>query len=129
MKPYITKKIAKRPFGEVLELVTGELKKEQFGIITTIDVTATMKEKLNAEFRNYVILGACNPPFAHKALTINDKIGVLLPCNVIVQEWGDAIEVSAMDPRVMMAGETSHEMHQLADEVGQRLDDVIARIV
>jgi len=128
MAPYITKHLSKRPFKEVIELVTEELKSEQFGVITTIDVKETMRIKLAVGFRNYLILGACNPPFAHKALTLNDKIGVLLPCNVVVQEWDNTIEVSAMDPRVMMAGEENPEMLMLADEIGQKLDRVLNRL-
>ena len=126
MQPYITKHLPKQDFGKIVERVTEALKTEQFGVLTTIDVKATMKQKLDVPFRNYLILGACNPPFAHKALTLNDKIGVLLPCNVIVQEWDDTIEVSAMDPRVMMAGENNPEMIQLAADVATKLEKVLS---
>ncbi len=128
MAPYITKHLSKRPFNEAIDLITEELRTEQFGVITTIDVKETMKVKLDLEFRNYTILGACNPSFAHKALSLNDKVGVLLPCNVVVQEWDDTIEVSAMDPRVMMAGEKHPEMLNLAEELGSKLDRVLNRL-
>ena len=108
--------------------MTAALKEEQFGVLTTINVKATMKEKLNADFRNYVILGACNPPFAHKVLTINDKVGVLLPCNVCLQELEDRIEVFAMDPRHFMASDPDPEMRLLAAQVGEKLDRVLDKL-
>jgi uncharacterized protein (DUF302 family) len=85
-------------FGAVVSRVTDALKKEGFGVLTDIDVAATLKAKLGAEFRPYRILGACNPAMAHKALSIEDKIGVMLPCNVIVQQSGAGVEVAAVDP-------------------------------
>ena len=85
---YYFSKTINLPFDEAITRVTEELKKEGFGVLTEIDVKATLKKKLDVDFRNYRILGACNPPFAHQALLAEDKIGTMLPCNVIVQELG-----------------------------------------
>ena len=102
MAYYFTKTVA-RSFDETLVKLTDELKKEGFGILTEIDVKETLKKKLNVDFRRYKILGACNPPLAYQALQAEDKIGILLPCNVIIQEKGDGqIEVSAVDPMETM---------------------------
>jgi len=122
---YISKKLPKEGFQEAVDKVTRALKEEQFGVITFIDVKATMKEKLGAEFRNYVILGACNPPFAHKALTINDKVGVLLPCNVCLQEMDDHIEVFAMDPSQVMGNSGDEAMTELASTVTVKLRKIL----
>ncbi len=86
MKYYFQKTMTGVSFDEAIEKVTEELKKEGFGILTEIDVQATLKKKLDVDFRKYRILGACNPPFAHKALLEEDNIGTMLPCNVIVQQ-------------------------------------------
>ncbi len=83
---YYFSKIVKMPFDIAISRVTEELKKEGFGILTDIDVQETLKKKLNVDFQKYKILGACNPPFAHKALEVEDKIGLMLPCNIVVQE-------------------------------------------
>jgi uncharacterized protein (DUF302 family) len=122
---YLSAKLPKGGFQEAVDKVTKALKEEQFGVITFIDVKATMKEKLNAEFRNYVILGACNPPFAHKALTINDKVGVLLPCNVCLQEMEDHIEVFAMDPVQVMGNSGDPAMTELASTVTGKLQKIL----
>lgn len=87
-------------FENAVEKVTEELKKEGFGVLTTIDVKATMKQKLGVDFTKYVILGACNPPFAHQSLLAEEQIGLLLPCNVIVYEKEGTTVVSAFDPMV-----------------------------
>jgi uncharacterized protein (DUF302 family) len=123
---YISVNLPQGDFQEAIEKVKVALKEEQFGVLTSIDVKATMKEKLDADFRNYVILGACNPPFAHKVLTINDKVGVLLPCNVCLQELDDRIEVFAMDPRFFMANDPDEDMRKVAAQVGEKLDRVLA---
>lgn len=116
-------------FDEAIENVTGELKKEGFGILTEIDVKATLKEKLDVDFRNYRILGACNPPFAYKALLAEDKIGTMLPCNVVVQEHDDGrVEVSAVDPMASMQAVENPELGQVAGEIQAKLKTVINNI-
>ena len=119
MKYYFSKKL-NIPFNEALIRVTDELKKEGFGILTEIDVQAAMKKKLNVDFRKYQILGACNPPFAHKALEAEDKIGTMLPCNVIVQETEGGVEVAAIDPVASMQAVENPALEGIASEV-QRL--------
>lgn len=113
-------------FEDALVRVTDELKKEGFGIITEIDVRETFKNKLDVDFRNYKILGACNPGFAYKAIQAESKIGALLPCNVIVQEnaAGD-IEVSAIDPEVSMSSVKNDNLSGIASEVKNKLKKVI----
>ena len=116
-------------FEDALIRVTDELKKEGFGIITEIDVRETFKNKLDVDFRNYKILGACNPGFAHKAIQAESKIGALLPCNVIVQEntAGD-IEVSAIDPEVSMSSVKNDNLSGIASEVKNKLKKVIGQL-
>lgn len=116
-------------FEDALVRVTDELKKEGFGIITEIDVRETFKNKLDVDFRNYKILGACNPGFAHKAIQAESKIGALLPCNVIVQEnaAGD-IEVSAIDPEVSMSSVKNDNLSGIASEVKNKLKKVIDQL-
>jgi uncharacterized protein (DUF302 family) len=98
MKYYLSKSLANVTFEEAIQKVTELLKEEGFGILTEIDIKATLKKKLDVEFYNYKILGACNPPFAYKALLAEDKIGTMLPCNVIVQEKvAGKVEVSAVE--------------------------------
>lgn len=113
-------------YEQAVEKVTAELKKEGFGILTTIDVKETLRAKLNVDFPRYVILGACNPPFAHKALQAEEHIGLLLPCNVIVYEKAGTTVVAAFDPMVMTAVVDNPGMHPIAKEVRERLDRVIA---
>ena len=108
--------------------MTEELKKEGFGVLTTIDVQDTLKKKLNVDFKKYVILGACNPPFAHKALTAEEEIGLLLPCNVIVYEKGEKTVVSAFDPMTMVRVLGNDSMTAIANEVEARLRRVIAAV-
>jgi uncharacterized protein (DUF302 family) len=114
------------PFDEVITYVVEELKKEGFGVLTEIDVKATLKKKLNADFRNYRILGTCNPPFAYEALKAEDKIGTMLPCNVIVQETaGGAVEVAAIDPIASMQAVDNPALGGVAVEVQARLKRVV----
>jgi uncharacterized protein (DUF302 family) len=116
-------------FDEAIRKVTEELGKEGFGILTEIDVKETMKIKLNIDFRKYKILGACNPPFAHKALQAENKIGLMLPCNVIVQELeGGKTEVAAIDPIASMKAVENPELRNVAEEVREKLKRVIENL-
>ena len=106
-------------FDEAIEAVTKELQKEGFGVLTEIDVKATLKKKLDVDFRNYRILGACNPTFAHQALQRESHIGTMLPCNVIVQERHDGrIEVSTINPLEAMQAVANPELEEIAQFVG-----------
>jgi uncharacterized protein (DUF302 family) len=125
MSYYLTKTV-NISYPETLERVTDELKKEGFGILTEIDVKETLKKKLNVDFRRYKILGACNPPFAYQALQAEDKIGLMLPCNVIIQEKGDGkSEVSAIDPRVSMQAIDNPRLKEIAEQVRSKLKKVM----
>jgi uncharacterized protein (DUF302 family) len=118
-----------RSFEEAVLSVTEKLKKEGFGILTEIDVTATLKEKLDVDFRKYRILGACNPPFAYRALQAEPKIGLMLPCNVIVQELDDGkIEVSAVDPLASMQAIHNKDLQAIAEEIRLKLKIVIEQL-
>jgi len=113
-------------FGDAVSKVTEELKKEGFGILTEIDVKATLKKKLDVDFREYVILGSCNPPFAYEALKREDKVGILLPCNVVVQEHGPGkVEVSAVDPLTAMEVAQNPKLQDLGEQVHAKLKTVI----
>jgi uncharacterized protein (DUF302 family) len=128
MAYYFTKIVA-RSFDETLAKLTDESKKEGFGILTEIDVKETLKKKLNVDFRQYKILGTCNPSFAYRALQAEDKIGILLPCNVIIQEKGDSqVEVSAIDPIETMKVVGNPKLATLAEQVQAKLKRVIANI-
>ncbi|MDZ7715185.1 MAG: DUF302 domain-containing protein [Balneolaceae bacterium] len=121
--------ISNRSFEDTIEHVTQELKEEGFGVLTEIDVKETLKKKLDVEFKKYRILGACNPEFAHKALQAEDKIGVMLPCNVIVEEHEDGqVEVSAVDPVASMQAVENKGLADIAEEVKNRLKQVIERV-
>jgi uncharacterized protein (DUF302 family) len=123
---YYFSKILGISFDEALVRVTEELKKEGFGILTEIDVKETMKKKMNVDFRKYKILGACNPPLAHKAMQTEDKIGTMLPCNVIVQEMSEGqIEVAAIDPVASMQAVENPKLQDVADQVRVKLKRVI----
>ena len=123
---YYFSKTLRMPFDQAVEKVTEELKKEGFGILTDIDVKETLKKKLNLDFQKYKILGACNPPFAHKALQAENKIGLMLPCNVVVQETSDhEIEVAAIDPIASMLAVENPKLKEVAEEVRIKLRAVI----
>jgi len=126
---YYFNKVVDMTFDETIEKVTEELKKEGFGVLTEIDVTGTLKKKIDVEFRKYRILGACNPNFAHKALLEEDKIGTMLPCNVIVQEKSDGkIEVAAVDPTASMQAIQSDKLGEIASQVKSKLKQVIENL-
>ncbi len=129
MSYYFNKVLVGKSFDDAIELVTAELKKEGFGILTEIDVKETLKKKINVDFKKYKILGACNPHFAHKALTSEDKIGVLLPCNVIVEEHENGeVEVSVVDPMASMSTVENEALAGLAVEVQQKLLKVVENL-
>jgi uncharacterized protein (DUF302 family) len=115
-------------YEDAIEKVTGELQKEGFGVLTTIDVKETLKKKLDVDFTRYIILGACNPPFAYKALQTEEQIGMLLPCNVIVYVKEGKTVVGAFDPMVMSTILGNEKMQPIATEVKQRLERVIAAV-
>lgn len=125
MKYYFAKTLSGE-FEDVIKKVTHELENEGFGVLTEIDVTATLKKKLNIDFKKYRILGACNAPFAHKALKAEDKVGTMLPCNVIVQELENGeIEVAAVNPIASMQAVKNKELENIAIEIGHKLKNVI----
>jgi uncharacterized protein (DUF302 family) len=109
------------PFAEVVARVRAALAAQGFGVLTEIDVTATMRAKLGEPMEDYVILGACNPPFAHQALAIDRSIGLLLPCNVVVRAATEGTVVEAVDPQVMVTLTGRPELKPVADEVARRL--------
>ncbi len=119
----------KLTFEQAVEKVTAELQKEGFGVLTEIDIKTTLKKKLDVDFYNYKILGACNAPFAYKALKAEDKIGTMLPCNVIVQEKEPGIiEVSAINPIVSMQAVVNESLAPIALEIGDKLKKVLANL-
>lgn len=125
MKYYI-EKTANYTFDQAIEKITEELQKEGFGVLSEINIHETLKEKLDVNFRKYKILGACNPPNAYKALQAEDKIGTLLPCNVIVQELSpNNIEVAAVNPLVSMDVVENDELEDIAAEIKDKLEKVI----
>lgn len=129
MKYYFNKVLKGIPFDRAIERVTEELKKEGFGILTEIDVQSTFKKKLDIDFKKYKILGACNPQFAFKSISSEDKIGVFLPCNVIVEENpGGEVEVSAVDPVASMMSVENEALGDVAADVRQKLMKVIENL-
>lgn len=125
MSYYIATTIAK-PFDEAVEHVKAGLAREGFGVLTDIDIKATMKQKLGADFRAYRILGACNPPLAHRALQAEDKIGTMLPCNVIVQDIGGGrVEVAAIDPAASMQQVGNPALTEIAHTIRVKLAAVV----
>ncbi|MDX9803771.1 MAG: DUF302 domain-containing protein [Dehalococcoidales bacterium] len=128
MKYYI-EKTTEYGFDEAIEKVTEELKKEGFGVLTEIDVQATLKKKLDVNFKKYQILGACNPPFAHEALKAENKSGAMLPCNVIVQELDNGkTEVAAVDPVASMLAVENDKLGEIANEIRSKLEKVIENV-
>lgn len=128
MEYYFSKTITGN-FDDAIQKVTEALKAEGFGILTEIDIKATLKKKLDVDFYNYKILGACNPPYAYKALLAEDKIGTMLPCNVIVQEKVlGQVEVSAVDPAASMQAIDNNALADIATEIRRRLQKVIEQL-
>ncbi|NOY36016.1 MAG: DUF302 domain-containing protein [Chlorobi bacterium] len=129
MNYYFNKVLSSLSFDEAIIRVTEELKKEGFGILTDIDVQQTLKNKLDVDFRRYRILGACNPPFAHKALLAEPKIGLMLPCNVVIEENKDGdVEISVINPLESMIAVDNDDLKQIAKEIKNKLEIVTGRL-
>ena len=127
MRYYIAQR-STQAFEHTLERVRKVLSEEGFGVLTEIDVTATLKKKLDVDFRNYRILGACNPPFAYQALQAEDKIGTMLPCNVVVQQVSaEEVEVAAIDPLASMQAVDNPALKSIAEAVREKLAKVVDR--
>lgn len=122
---YYISKLVDGEFQQIIERVKSSLKEEGFGVLTEIDVSQTLKDKLGEAFRPYVILGACNPSLARDALDIEDKLGVMLPCNVIVQEKDGQVEIAAVDPVTSLGRTGNTKLTATAGEVKSRLERVI----
>lgn len=125
---YYFSKIVDASFDQAVERTTAALKAHGFGVLTRIDVRSTLKEKIGADFHPYMILGACNPKMAHEALKAEDKIGTMLPCNVIVQDVGGKIEVAAVDPVASMRAIDNERLAPIAKRVRDELEAVIQDI-
>ncbi len=128
MKYYHEKTLKGISFDEAVQKVTEALKIEGFGILTEIDIQETLKKKLDEDFRPYKILGACNPPFAHKALLAEDKIGAMLPCNVIVQQIEGGVEVAAVDPVASMLAVDNNDLAEIAEQIRSKLKSVVENL-
>lgn len=129
MTKYYFGKTVELSFDDAIVRVTEELKKEGFGVLTEVDMQATLKKKLDVDFRPYKILGACNPPFAYKALQAEQNIGLLLPCNVIVQDAGNGkTEIAAIDPLVSMSKVENPALEPVATEIKAKLQRVIQNV-
>lgn len=126
---YYFNKVVDMAFDEAIDKVTEELKKEGFGVLTEIDVKKALKKKLDVDFRKYRILGACNPQYAYKALQAEDKIGTMLPCNVIVQETEDEkVEIAAIDPVASMQSVQNESLGEIATIIRAKLKKVIEKL-
>lgn len=126
---YYYSKTVQGGFDEVVSRISKALKAEGFGILTEIDVKSTLKKKLDVDFRNYRILGACNPPYAYKALQVEDKIGTMLPCNVVVQETADGnVEIAAVDPVASMKAVDNPGLLEVAKIIGDKLKFIIQNV-
>ena len=128
MLKYGFTKTVDEPFGSVVERAKQELQKEGFGVLTSIDIQEKFKEKLGIDFHKYVILGACNPPFAHQAITIEEDIGLMLPCNVIVYEKDEKTVLSIIKPSVAMNMIQNKQLLEVARKVEQKLKKVFESI-
>lgn len=118
----------KATFAETTRRVRDELRAEGFGVLTEIDVTSTLREKLGEDVEDYVIFGACNPPLAHRALAIDRSIGLLLPCNVVVRASGDGTIVEALNPEIMVSLSDKPELESIADDAAARLRRMLTRL-
>ncbi|KGL62494.1 DUF302 domain-containing protein [Polaribacter sp. Hel1_85] len=126
---YYHNKIISGNFEDVIKKVTELLKEQGFGVLTEIDIQQTLKKKLDVNFKKYKILGACNPAFAYKALQAEDKIGTMLPCNIIVQEIDtNKIEIAAINPLVSMQSVKNNQLENIAQEVSEKLKSVIKNL-
>lgn len=126
---YFYSKVIDLPFDQAIAEITDLLNEEGFGVLTEIDVKETLKKKLDVDFKKYRILGACNPGFAHQALTSEDKIGVMLPCNVIVEEHEDGkVEVAAVNPVASMQAVENEDLYPVAEQVRSRLEKIINKL-
>jgi len=126
---YYFNKILHGNFEDIIDKVTQGLKEEGFGILTEIDIKDTLKKKLDVDFKKYKILGACNPPYAHKALQAEDKIGTMLPCNVIVQEIEEGVfEVAAVNPMASMQAVENEKLNKVAEEITDKLEKIIKNL-
>lgn len=129
MEYYFTTTIENTDFETAVQKTTEGLKEEGFGVISTIDFQATLKEKLDVDFRKYSVLQACNPPYAYKSLQTEDKIGTLLPCNVAVQETANGtFEISSINPQAAMSTVENDTMTQIAKEISEKLKRVIENL-
>ncbi len=128
MSTYGFMKETSHTFEQAVQRTTEELAKEGFGVLTTIDVRETLRKKLNIDFTKYTILGACNPPFAHKALTAEEQVGLLLPCNVIVYEKEGKTVVGAFDPMIITKVSGNPALTEIATEIEARLRRVVERV-
>jgi uncharacterized protein (DUF302 family) len=130
MKNYFNAILTNKSCEDSVDLITAELKKEGFGVLTEIDVKSTLKNKIDVDFKKYTILGACNPGFAHRALQVDNKVGVsLLPCNVVVEEnESGGTEVSAINPLAFTSQMGNDDLNKIATEVSEKLQSVIGNL-
>ena len=129
MNYHISKTLKNTDFNQAIEKTTATLKEEGFGVLTEIDIKDTLKKKIDADFKNYKILGACNPQLAHQALQAEDKIGLMLPCNVIVEQHDNGdVEVSAVDPIASMQAVDNDSLGSVASQVQQKMKTVIEKL-
>jgi len=128
MMNYGFSKTVNLPYDEAVEKVTAELKKEGFGVLTSIDVKDTLKKKIDVDFKKYIILGACNPQIAHKALQKEEQLGLLLPCNVVVYEKENKTVISVFDPMLITKVIDNEELKPIAEEVKAKMERVLKAV-